>query len=188
MKQTLLSAMVCLECSLIGAGAVPVKEKSKNPRPIRYEAMLSSSSLPRPWLLDLVIEELSTDDEMRDLAQAYAKGGERALDKAMENLNRGYCDLGVTRLPIMVARSSLVEGGRRIDVVLRWNTLHPLSRALGGSPEYPYVYLKIQVDEHGKGKGSLTSQSWVRFNGQGQIVVQTNSTQHFDLTMVHLVN
>jgi hypothetical protein len=188
MKKSFVLLMVFVACFALAVPAASAKRKSKNPNRMDYQATLVSSSLPSPWQVELVIDRVSTDEELQEFAQTYTTGGQRALEKAMDKLDKGYVDLGGNlgfRMRILVVQLRAEGVRRRIGILTERPPFSPLSQLLGGPPEYPHVCIGLEVDEHGNGKGNLIPQTRVTFNAQGQMVLQSRSPEHFELTLVH---
>jgi hypothetical protein len=187
LKKSLFPLVFCAASFVLGVPGVSARQKSKKPPPTVYQAMLRSPQLKGAWPLEITIDELSTGEEIQGLAQTYATGGERALDKAMDRLRKGYADLGSYRMPIMFVRSTSDGPNRRIDILAKFPLLTPLSNIFADMSGYAYVYMQLQVDGRGIGRGSLTPKTRIAFNPQGQMTLATHASEPSALTLVHEV-
>lgn len=188
MKRLLFPLMLCVACFASDVPGVFAKQKSKKPALMFIHATLftprvSTSTLRSDSRLEIVVDEVSTDEGMKELAQAYATGGERALNKAMDKLHKGYCDLGPYRMVAKVVQSKADGVNRRIDILAKFPDFSPVLDVFAEPPQYTYVYIRLELDEHGTGKGSLTPKMRVTFNSQGQMTLGTRASQPFELTM-----
>jgi len=184
MKRLLFPLMICLACFALGMPEGSAKQKSKKPTPTLYRATLFSPTLSSTWALEIVVDEVSTDEGIKELAQAYASGGERALNKAMNKLHRGYCDLGPNKMEVKLVQSKRDGVNRRIGILATFPVLSPILQTFADLPEYPYVYIQLQLDEQGVGKGSLTPKARIAFNPQGQVTLETRASEPFELRLV----
>jgi len=149
-----------------------------------YTPAVSTSTLRSNSSLDIDVDEVSTAGGMKELAQSYAAGGERALNKAVEKLHNGYCDLGPDRMVVKVVQLKPEGANRRVDIVAKFPDFSPLLSVYAEPPQYVYVYIQLELDEHGTGKGTLTPKTRIAFNPQGQMTLGTRASQPFQLTMV----
>ena len=187
MKRSLFLSLACVVSFTVGVPGASGKQKSGKPAPVLYHATLYSPFLNSPWPLEIVVEEVSSDEELKELAQAYATGGERALTKAMDKLHKGYCDLGPNRMVASIVQSKPDGANRRVDVLAKFPSQSRIMQYFAELPDYPYIYIQIKLDEHGIGKGTLTPKTRVTFNPQGQVTLGTRASEPFQLTLAQQV-
>jgi hypothetical protein len=133
--------------------------------------------------LTVAIEEFSTDDEVQQLAQSYARGGEDSLLSAMGKSNKGYFRLGSSetkRLRIIEVHPT--AAGRRLLLVGEApKAFMPTAReqadptaprmVMVGNGGYNYTAIQLDVDQQGNGKGLIYMNCKVGFNKQGQLAI-----------------
>ena len=187
MKKLLFPLVFCVASFALGVPGISAKQKSKKPPPTVYQATLRCPQMTSAWPLEIAIDEVSTDEETQGFAQIYATGGERALDKAMDRLHKGYADMGSYRMPIMFVRSKSDEPKRWIDILAKFPLMTPLSDMFTETSGYTYVHIQLEVDERGIGRGSLTPKTRIAFNPQGQMTLAAHAPEPCPLTMVHAV-
>lgn len=124
---------------------------------------------------------------MQALAQTYAVAGARALDKAVNKLNKGRVDMGPWQMPIVFARAKSDGLNQRIDILEKFPLMTPLSNFFVETEEYSYVHIQLDLNEHGVGKGSLTPKCRPAFSPQGQMTLATRAQGPINIVLVHAV-
>jgi hypothetical protein len=185
LEKLLFPLVFCVASFALGVPAISAKQKSKKPPPTVYQSTFRCPQMTSAGPLEIAIDEVSTDEETQGFAQIYATGGERALDKAMDRLHKGYVDMGPVRMPIMFARSKSDGLNRRIDILARFPLATPLSNIFTETSGYTYVHIQLEVDERGIGRGSLTPKTRIAFNPQGQMTLASHAPEPCALAMVH---
>lgn len=189
MRRTLISTVLCTACLLLGVSVTFAKKKAEKPVQERFEATMSPA-FSSDNSVTVAIEEFSTDEEVQDLAQAFARGGADSLEKALGKIKKGYFGMaGGQTMPLLIVQSSAEGGVRRLNILGQAPTL------FGGAGDvqvsighrgYPYTCIQLEVDEKGKGTGLLVPYANVVFNQQGRIVIKPMSRAATRLVNVHL--
>jgi hypothetical protein len=181
MKKQIISTAVLVTLLLLGFSTGDAKKKPEEP--VRESFVANIEGFPGSPSLTVAIQDFSTDDEMRELAQSFARGGVDALRNAMGNSRKGYFKLGsseTTRLRIIQAQP--VGVGRRLLLVGEApRAFFPGGTAQDAGPAprlvevghggYNYSAIQLEVDAQGNGKGIMYSSCKVGFNKQGQLAI-----------------
>ncbi len=156
-------------CFLVGVAPGVAKRKSAKPIIETFEATVTGSGILR-----FEIEEFSTDQDIQELSQAYAKGGEEAVESALGKIEKGYSWVRNQAYPITVARSASAGGVRTLNIVavaadrIRGDTGGEVSIGHRG---YPFTFFQLQIDQQGKGKGQEIPFAKITFDNKGRINV-----------------
>ena len=192
MKRLLIPTILCVTYLVFGVGATSAKKKPEKPIQEQFEATISPMISPRS--MTIAIEEFSTNDEMQAIAQAFAKGGEDAVESSMRKIKKGYYQIERGEvMPIELIQLKSAAGVRSLGIVGEAS-----DRFQGTSPDkvfighrgYPYTFIEIEVDQQGNGKGLMIPFAKLVFNKQGQMVVEpmevgTGIHASFQLINVH---
>lgn len=137
--------------------------------------------------LSIRIDEYTSDQELQRLAEVLAEKGGDALRKEMEKLKVGrIAPSGRVGNDIAVARSRKTDTGRRILIVTARNMSFMELRRGGRSTEYPFGWMQIDVDDEGKGQGTVIVAGRVSFNKEGGLAVESLGQQNVRLTNVRV--
>lgn len=122
--------------------------------------------------LDIWVNKYNTD------AEILVEGGPDKLLRALEKEDVGQiAPTGRTGLPLAIARK-FVNGNKTIVRVV--TTRDPLFLELrynGRSRDYPYTILQMELDESGKGAGSVIGAARIRFDKKKN-TYEVESFQH----------
>jgi len=178
MRRQLISAVLCTTFLLLGVGATFAKKKAEKAVQERFEATISPA-FSSDNSVSIAIQEFSTDEDVQGLAQAFARGGEDSLEKALGKVKKGYFRLGAGQtMPLLIVQSSSEGAVRRLNI-LGW-----APTVFGGAGDtqvsighrgYPYTCIQLEVDEKGNGTGLLVPFANVVFNQQGRMVIKPMS-------------
>jgi hypothetical protein len=140
--------------------------------------------------VDVAIQEFSSDQEAQELAQIFRNGGDDALEKALNKVNKGYFRIGrgVT-MPLVFSISSTEGPVRKLIIVGKVpSSFGGLSGSSFSLPHIPHTYtcIGLDVDQQGKGKGVLVLLATVAFDQQGRMAIKPYPEETFQLTDVHL--
>jgi hypothetical protein len=179
MKRLAVFALLGTGCLLVGV--VPGVAKKKPAKPIieTFEAANAISC----GVLRFEIEEFSTDQDIHELAQAYAKGGEDAVESALGKMEKGRFWVRNEAYPIRVVRSATPGGVRTLNIVAV-----AADRVVG-----PFTFIYLQIDQQGKGRGQEFPFATILFRKDGDIDVMSMSggsgaTPEIPLVNVHAVS
>jgi len=122
-------------------------------------------------VLEVKVFSLSTDQEIETLVAALRRGGQLALREEMAHLeNRGWVriDQAGAATVAVVRRIDLDDGGMLLRVFCA-SPIRVLDRpeAEVGTADYPFSYLELQVDAHGRGEGKLIAAATIEIQGEG---------------------
>lgn len=133
------------------------------------------------------IDEYTSNETLKQLAEILAEGGVGALRRELEKLKVGRAaPSGHVGNDIAVARSRETETGRRIILVTARNMSFFELRRGGRSLEYPFSWIQIDLDEQGKGKGSIIAAARIEFDEAGVLKVESLGQQNILLSNVRL--
>jgi hypothetical protein len=158
MKRLAVLALLGTGCLLVGVVPGVTQKKSAKPIIETFEATNAISC----GVLRFEIEEFSTDQDIQELAQAYAKGGEDAVESALGKMEMGHFWVRNEAYPIRVVRSAS-EGGVRTLIIVAVAA----DRVVG-----PFTFIYLQIDQQGKGRGQEFPFATVLFDKEGGIDVK----------------
>jgi hypothetical protein len=115
--------------------------------------------------IDIWINRYNTDEDMKGYATLLVEGGPDKLRRALEKEDVGQiAPAGRIGIALAVARK-FVDGNKTI---IRLATARDMSflelRYSGRSTDYPYTIVQLELDQNGKGIGSLIAAARVSFN------------------------
>jgi hypothetical protein len=165
-------------------GGVRTVSSKKRPVIERIEARVAPiyTSVGSNRDVTIVIYEYSTDQELQDLAQAFARRGKDGLRSALGKMKKGYMEApGVAgNLSVELAESKSLGAIRRLTIVADRGQA---SSYLGGE-EYPFTCVQLELDEQGNGKGEIVVYAKLGFNSVGQMTINRWNTRPFELVDV----
>jgi hypothetical protein len=173
MKQLLIITVIALLAPMSPASS-PSEEPIELPE--RFTAMLqmTKSAIGPAGMarVAVVVESWTTDEERGSLLAALEEGGSDGLVKAMQELDVGYVQIGMSlgwRLRT-AATWNTVEG-RKVRVVTD-RPLHFQEQYRGTqSADYPVGVIEFLLPPDGDGEGALLAATKVQFDEQGRIEV-----------------
>lgn len=183
------STFVLVAAACFAFAVAPVAAKKKPTRPVieKFEATGTGGGV-----LTFDIEEFSTDEELQALREAYAKGGEDAVDDASHKMEKGLVWIENEAYPIRVIRTESRSDVRTFNIVAL-----AADRIVGetggqtfiGHRGYPFSFVQLQVDPQGSGRGEEIPFAAVVFDKQGRINVKPmGAGAAIALSKVHAVN
>jgi hypothetical protein len=181
MKKHIISMAMLAALLLLGSCTADAKKKPE--APVRESFGANVEGMAGSPSLTVAIQEFSTDEEVQQLAQSFARGGEDSLLSALGKSNKGYFRLQsseTTRLRIIQAHPT--AAGRRLLLVGEApRAFSPGGTAQNAGPAprmvmvghggYNYTAIQLDVDQQGNGKGLMYISCKVGFNEQGQLVI-----------------
>jgi hypothetical protein len=183
--------------ALLGTGClIGVLPSLATKRPAKRVIEVFEATASGIGILRFEIEEFSTDQDIQELAQAYGKGGEDAVESASGKIEKGHWLMRNQAYPITVVRSTTEGGIRTINIVAV-----AADRVVGdlggqtfiGHRGYPFAFFHLRIDQEGKGNGQEVPFAAVVFNKQGAIdvspmAVGSGANVAIPLANVHAVN
>lgn len=187
MKRSTIFLTLGVICGILVAGSAWGRKKKAAKRPVleRFEASITATSgASEPDALDVAIQGYSTPDELHDLAQTYARGGERSLSSALHKTKEGFFrEAHGDTMPLKVVEQTSSGGGRRLIIVgeaptgFRYSGAnsageHPFGgTVMIGHRGYEYTAIQLNLDAQGNGNGMIVFYCKLAFNKEGRIVV-----------------
>ncbi len=184
MKRKITLVMLVVACLFGGVGTLSAKKK---PVIERIEARVApiSVSVNSNRDVTIVIYEYSTDQELQDLAQVFARRGKDGLGSALGKMKKGYLqapELG--ELPVELAESKSEGAIRRLTIVAERGQSNLATRSMqidNLGQEYPFTCVQFEFDEEGNGKGEIVEYAKLGFNSAGQMTISRWNTKPFQL-------
>ena len=160
-----------LVCLLVLCGmavfAAPLQSESGTERITGTFVSMSGRTSGRSRQFTVTINRYTPPNQVRELNEALANGGQDQLLKAMSKMDAGRVQIGTG---VGVRANAVIvdpwgDGGRRITVLYeRWLQIAEL-RYGTRSQDYPVGYAEIYLDRNGKGEGTLIPAARVRLKG-----------------------
>ncbi len=175
--------LVLAGMSLIVAAAAPAQPKE------RYTAIIATQGGP-PTQLIVSIKSWTSDDEAKALKATLASGGPDAAEKAIGKLNKGYFSfIGSMGWSINAARSyPIANGGRRIVALTTRPIMFGEAMEQTATLNYPFGIVELQVDESGKGTGSVIGMARITMDDAGGIKIDPYAGYAYELLRVRREN
>jgi tetratricopeptide (TPR) repeat protein len=122
------------------------------------------------------IEELSTDQDVQELAKTYGKGGKDDVERDLRKLEKGRYVIRGKSYAIRLVRSTSQNGTRSVFIIA-----DAADRASGDDVEmgllghrgYPFAFTLLRFDQQGKGQGQQVPFAAVTFNKQGVMDIES---------------
>jgi len=188
MKRQITFVMLGVAFGFAGVSTVSAKKK---PVIERIEARIApiSVSVGLDSHVTIVIYEYSTDQELQDLAQAFARRGKDALESALGKMKKGYMQVpGVyDELPVEVAESKSLGAIRRLTIVAERGQSNLATRSMqidNLGQEYPFTCAQLEFDEQGNGKGEIVVYAKLGFDSAGEMTINRWNVKPFQLADV----
>ena len=132
------------------------------------------------------IDRTTPDTEFSAMVGVSQRRGQTGLQEMLWELKpKGRIRIGTSLgYPLGVIRSS-IEGGRRVIRILTDRPLQYYEVVNAQrTRDYPYSYLEITLDEHGRGEGTFVPVAKVSFKPDGEFEVQNYTALPFKLIKV----
>jgi hypothetical protein len=179
MKKQIIAMAILVTLWLFISSTASAKKKPEEPVLESFVANVEGD--PGSPRLTVAIQEFSTDGEVQELAQRYARGGEDSLRSALDKNKKGYFNLGSSEtMRLRIAQDQPEGTGHRLLLVGETpRAFSPQSTAQANGPAprlvlaggAGYSAIQLDVDGQGNGKGLLCLSCKVGFNKQGQLAV-----------------
>jgi hypothetical protein len=188
-KWEIVALSVCATALFMSASLNSSNKKSSGERSAqeRYSAnMLPPENSENR--LKIAIEEYSTKEEMENLASAYAGGGDKALKKAIQNVKKGYFNYGGSNTEPLYIVETASKGSTRSLFLVGLAPLFFARYNAATSAEdrpFPYSYIELDVDEHGKGHGTMFPRANLALDEKGNLKIKPMSRIATRLEDVH---
>ena len=150
--------------------ASPVTAADPPGREFTGTAVVNTTEGTRSMPLTLVANRYASEDEVKQLAEVLASGGQSSLLGAIRYRNDGQFNLGAEVRPISLVFAEENRDGHRI-VFLTACRIDISEKQLGQeSLEYPFGVAEIEIDDFsGKGEGSLHVAAALSIDSSGHI-------------------
>jgi hypothetical protein len=145
------------------------------PKPIVYSAtVIPAGAGVRPVSIKLYVSGETTDAEVQQLAMALKSGGMDALEKAMDKMENGrVTPVKTTGTSVAVVRTKKTDKGQRITMVTNRPITFPELWNSTRSADYPFGIVQLDLDDQGKGEGSIIVAAKIEFTADNQITVES---------------
>ena len=147
--------------------AAPSQSETGRERITGTFVSMSGRTSGRTRQFTVTINRYTPPNEVRELNDALASGGQDQLLKAMSKMDAGRVQIGTG---VGVRANAVIvdpwsEGGRKITVLYeRWLQFFEL-RYGTRSQDYPIGYAEIYLDRNNRGEGTLIPAARVRLKG-----------------------
>jgi hypothetical protein len=152
--------------------ASPVPAADPPGREFTGTAVVNTTEGTRSMPLTLVANRFASEDEVQQLAEVLASGGQSSLLGAIRYRNDGQLNLGAEVRPISLVFAEETRDGHRI-VFLTARRIDISEKQLGQeSLEYPFGVAEIEIDDFsGKGEGSLHVAAALSIDSSGHLEI-----------------
>jgi hypothetical protein len=188
-----LAAAALFACFALSNGAAQTAEGSQAQPyvPAQYAAVAfgqSGSTAGKSFGLTVYVQQLTSDEEIQELVATLKHKGQNGLLSAFEDIKdkgrvapTGSVGTGMRVVRIHATKS----GGQHIVLV----TNRPISfRELYNSTrsrDYQFGIVVLNVDQDGKGTGSLAPLCKIKFNKQNELEIEHYGQKPFRLANVY---
>ena len=158
----LLLMLVIASLSLVAHG----QNEKKDPKGYSVVAMSTGGARPGSAILfSFTIDEYTTEEEITKFSGLLMEKGPAALNKALEEENKGTLTPGGgSAVEIAVARKRQ-EGPNTFITLVTARPL-PFAELYGGGrfADYPFGFVQVKLDAKGKGTGQIMAAASLRFD------------------------
>jgi len=169
---SIMLAMLFALTFLAADGSAQEKKK-----PDHYSAVavaVRGVAAARSVNLDFHINEYTSDEKAKELADILREGDVHALRRAMEKLDIGQVSpTGRIGTPIAFARTRQTDRGLLITIATARDMPFFEMYRSGRSTDYPLGVFQLLVDEKGRGEGSAITAARVKFDKEGTLVLES---------------
>jgi len=177
-----------LSLGLAQVCAAPTEEKSESKvEHFTAVAMGTGGAVGgRSMSIDIHINEYTTDEEVLELSELLKEKGQDALRLRLEKVSRGRISpSGRVGNDLAVIRARPIqEGKRRIFLatarVMPWLELY----ISGRSRDYDIGMIILEVNNEGRGEGTVIAAGKLEFNEEGVLEVESFGNQYVRLVNV----
>lgn len=152
-------------------GAVPASADGPG-REFTGTAVVNTTEGTRSMPLTLAVNRYTSLDELRQLGEALANGGQSALLAAIRFRNDGQLRLGAEVRPIALVAAESTSDGHRI-VFLTPRRIQVDEQQLGKeSLDYPFGVAVVEIDDFsGRGDGALHVAAALSIDADGHVEI-----------------
>jgi hypothetical protein len=191
MIQRIILVVICF-LALIGIAVAQTEEEAELPEKFKANLMVINApgQISGMEQISITVERWTTDEERNAMFVALRDGGTDVLVKAMQEMDAGYIQIGMSLgWRLRVASTWQTEEGRNVRIATD-RPVHIMENYQGTrSRDYPIGLIEFILPPEGKGEGTLLAATQVRFDDQGRIEVKSlpNNTGAQTLSMVQKV-
>jgi hypothetical protein len=161
---------------VLGMGVLIVVPGLAKKKPAKPIIEILEATVPGGEVLRFEIEESSTDEDIQELAKAYAKSGKDGVESALGKIDKGRYLVRHNSYPIRIVQSESLVGTRTVYITS--DAADQVVGELGGRVSighrgYPLAFTQLRIDEQGKGVGQQVPFAAITFNKQGIIDVRS---------------
>lgn len=171
---------------ILAVGTGYAAEEKKEPE--AYSAVILNTQGPiaaRSINVTIRIDELTTDQEVKEFAELLLEGGQDALRKKLEKVKVGIiAPSGRLGNDIAIARIHETDAGRRIRIFTA--RIMPFLELYisGRTTDYPFSFMEFTVDGDGKGQGSVIAAVQVKITEDGVLNMESYGLQPLKLVNI----
>jgi hypothetical protein len=158
------------------AGPVQAQDKKEEkPKPYRFTAFaVNMGSGPKAFMVDIVLERLSTDEERQGLIAAFVEGGQDMLLKTLQKVKPR---VGYIRTPNSLGydlqyayRFANSDGTSRIVIGTDRRINFWEARNQPRSIDYPFTIIEMRLDAKGEGEGRMAAGTKISRSKDGKTI------------------
>jgi hypothetical protein len=194
MKPRFLAAVALLACFTLSNGAAQTAGQSKTmpDLPLQYAAVAfgqAGSVAGKSFGLTIHVEGLTSDGEVDELVSTLKNKGQDGLVSALEDIKdkgrvapNGSVGTGMRFVRI----HPTADGGLHIVLATNRPISFPELYNATRSTQYKIGIVVLNVDKDGKGTGTFSPLSKVKFNKKGELEIEHYGQKPFRLANVYL--
>ena len=136
--------------------------------------------------LNIRIQGTTSDEQVKQYLEMVKEGDQRELRRTLEKV-RGLGRVSVTGFignELAVIREYDTEQGKLVNLLTARNMSFAELQNSGRSRNYPFSYLKLLIDEEGKGQGTVIVAARPRFQEDGTFEIESFGLQPFQIVNV----
>ncbi|MEW6212365.1 MAG: hypothetical protein AB1631_28830 [Acidobacteriota bacterium] len=170
-KRKFASLILMLYCAVTALG-LPAAKGAKE---VYTGSVVDTSGFRRTGtaFITITIDQYTTDDEMRQLEEAYSSDKQSGLLKAMRKMKKGTVQItGSLGYRIHAARQITTKDGSALLVAFERPISWLEARSASSSLDYPFAVIEIEFDEKGKGEGTLHAAAKIKISEANEVKVE----------------
>ena len=169
-----LSLLLLAFLSLTALAGSETKEKQKPKETITCTAIMPAARGRMANVqMTFYINEYTSDEDVLKYAEILKTSGEEKLRDAIKDIEAGYfAPAGKLRTLANVIRTRPKDKGKLISIVTV-REIQFLEAYYGTrSRDYEFTIVQFDLDENGKGRGTMLVGARLEFNQKGQLVIE----------------
>jgi hypothetical protein len=165
-KIVLLLSVLCISTFVFAA--------DEKPKPEVYSASVIPAGGGRPVPIKIYVYGYTSDEEAQVLANALKADGPKALLKALNKTEKGrIAPVSRTGSTVGVVRVRQTDKGRALIMLTDRPISFPELWLGSRSTDYPFGIVQLNLDEKGKGEGTIIVAAKIKFTDDNSIEVES---------------